>query len=144
MKTKVVNHKEIKREWFVVDAKDAVLGRLASNVAQILTGKNKTAYSPNHDHGDYVIIVNAQQIKLTGNKAEAKEYFRHSQYPGGEKIRSFRKQMELDATQPVIHAIKGMVKKGPLGRSILDKLHVYAGTEHPHAAQKPKELSLNL
>ncbi len=141
MKTVVVNTKTIERKWFVVDASDIVLGRLASNVASALMGKNKVAYSPNQDHGDFVIIVNANKVRLTGRKPEMKTYFRHSTYPGGEKIRPFKKQMELDPTQVVIGAVKGMVPKNALGRQIMRKLHVYADAEHPHAAQQPEPLT---
>ena len=115
MKTVVVNEKEIARKWFVVDANDVVLGRLASKVANVLIGKGKPAYAPNQDHGDNVVIINADKIRLTGTKSETKTYFRHSMYPGGEKIRSYKEQMELDPTKVVIHAIRGMVPKTTLG-----------------------------
>lgn len=141
MKTAVVNPKTIQRKWYIVDASDMILGRLASEVASTLIGKKKPAYSPNQDHGDYVIITNASKIRLTGRKAETKSYFRHSTYPGGEKFRSFQKQMELDPTKVVMGAIKGMVPKNTLGRQIMRKLHVYAGADHPHTAQQPEGLS---
>lgn len=142
MKTVVVDTKSISREWFVVDATEQPLGRLASKAAQILIGKGKVAYSPNQDHGDNLIIVNADKVKLTGNKSETKEYFRHSQYPGGGKTRSFKEQMAQDSTRVIIHAVHGMVSKNARGRSIMKKLHVYSGSSHPHAAQQPKELKL--
>ena len=142
MKTVVVNEKSIKHEWYVVDAADQTLGRLASKAARILIGKNKPAFSPNQDHGDFVVILNADKVQLTGKKAEMKEYFRHSHYPGGGKTRSFKEQMELDSTQVIIHAIKGMVYKNALGRAIIRKLHVYPGATHPHTAQQPKPLTL--
>lgn len=142
MKTVVVDTKSIKRDWYVLDAADQVLGRLASKAAQVLTGKNKVAYSPNQDHGDFLIILNAEKIKLTGIKAETKKYFRHSKYPGGGKFRSFKEQMELDPSKILIHAIHGMVPKNARGRAIMSKLHIYAGASHPHTAQQPKELTL--
>jgi large subunit ribosomal protein L13 len=142
MKTVVVNEESIKREWLVIDAADQTLGRLASKAAQILIGKGKVAYSPNQDHGDYVIVINADKIKLTGVKPETKEYFRHSHYPGGDKYRSFKEQMELDPSKVIIHAIHGMVSKNARGRAIMRKLHVYAGETHPHAAQLPKSVSI--
>ena len=142
MKTVVVDTRSIERDWFVVDAADQPLGRLASKAAQILIGKEKVAYSPNQDHGDNLIIVNADKIKLTGTKSETKEYFRHSRYPGGGKTRTFKEQMAKDSTQVIMHAIHGMVPKNARGRSILTKLHVYSGSSHPHAAQQPKELKL--
>ena len=142
MKTVVVNSKTIQRKWYLVDAKDMILGRLASKVATILSGKGKPAYSPNQDHGDYIIVINANKIRLSGNKEELKKYFRHSQYPSGGKFRSFKKQMELDATKVIKDAVKGMVPKTILGRSIITKLHIYEDNNHLHAAQKPEPLAL--
>ncbi|MFP4163141.1 MAG: 50S ribosomal protein L13 [Chitinispirillaceae bacterium] len=142
MKTVVVDTKSIKRDWYVVDAAEQTLGRLASKAAGVLMGKGKPAYSPNQDHGDHLIIVNADKVKLTGKKPETKTYFRHSRYPGGGKFRSFREQMERDSSQVITHAVHGMVSKNALGRAIMRKLHVYSGESHPHEAQKPKELKL--
>jgi large subunit ribosomal protein L13 len=142
MKTIVVNSDTISREWFVVDAANKVVGRLASSIAQILIGKNKVAYSPNQDHGDNIIVINSDKVKLTGKKPELKKYFTHSMYPGGKQERPFKKQMQLDSTQVIIHAVRGMVPKNKLGRSIMGKLHVYKTAVHPHASQKPKELSI--
>jgi large subunit ribosomal protein L13 len=142
MKTVVVNEKSIKHGWVVVDATNQMLGRLASKVANILIGKGKVAYSPNQDHGDNVIVINAEKIKLSGTKPEVKSYFRHSTYPGGGKFRSFKEQMALDATQVVRHAVHGMVSKKALGRAVMRKLHVYKNAEHPHAAQKPTSIAL--
>lgn len=142
MKTVVVNEKSIEREWLVVDASDQTLGRLASKTAQILIGKRKVAYSPNQDHGDYVIVINADKVKLTGVKPEIKEYFRHSHYPGGDKYRTFKEQMRLDSRKVIEHAVHGMVPKNALGRAIMRKLHVYAGSTHPHTAQQPKSVSI--
>ncbi|MFP4012620.1 MAG: 50S ribosomal protein L13 [Chitinispirillaceae bacterium] len=142
MKTVVVDTKSIKRDWYVVDASEQTLGRLASKAASVLMGKGKPAFSPNQDHGDYLIIVNADKVKLTGKKPETKTYFRHSRYPGGGKFRSFREQMERDSSQVIIHAIHGMISKNALGRAMMKKLHVYTGASHPHEAQQPKELNL--
>lgn len=143
MKTNVGSVSAIEREWHKVDANGMVLGRLASRLSKMLSGKNKVAYSPNHDHGDYIIVVNAGNIRLTGKKTEAKTYFRHSMYPGGGKFRSFKEQMAIDPTQVVRRAVRGMLPKTRLGRAMLEKLFVYAEDTHPHAAQKPKALALN-
>lgn len=142
MKTTVVNNQSIKRKWYLVDANEKVLGRLASKVALVLTGKNKTAYSPNQDHGDYVIVINAEKIRLTLDKAEIKKYFRHSGYPGGQKTRTYKEQMVMNPSKIVEDAIWGMLPKKALGRSIYKKLHVYTGDVHPHTAQQPEALSL--
>lgn len=142
MKTVVVNSKTINHKWYVVDASEMILGRLASKIAMMLSGKWKPAYSPNQDHGDYVIVINADKIRLSGNKAEKKKYFRHSQYPSGGKFRSFKEQMALDSTKVIRDAVRGMVSKTILGRKIISKLHVYKGDNHPHEAQKPEVLTL--
>jgi large subunit ribosomal protein L13 len=142
MKTVVANTSDIQRQWYVVDAAELPLGRLASEVAGLLIGKKKPAYSPNQDHGDNVIVLNADKVRLTGRKAETKAYFRHSQYPGGAKLRPYKEQMAADSTEVVRHAVRGMVPKTTLGRAIFKKLHVYSGPEHPHSAQRPQELSL--
>lgn len=142
MKTVVINTESIEREWYVIDAASQTLGRLASKVAQLLIGKGKVAYSPNQDHGDNVIVINADKVKLTGKKPETKVYFRHSQYPGGAKFRLFKEQMQSDSSQVVIHAVHGMVSKNARGRAIMKKLHVYAGDTHPHNAQQPKPVSI--
>jgi large subunit ribosomal protein L13 len=142
MKTVVVDLKSIKHNWVIVDATGQMVGRLASKVANILIGKGKVAYSPNQDHGDYVIVINAEKVNLSGKKPHTKRYFRHSGHPGGEKFRSFKEQMALDPTQVIRHAVHGMVSKNALGRSIFKKLHVYRNAEHPHAAQRPVPVSL--
>lgn len=142
MKTVVVDSKSISRKWYVVDASDQMLGRLASKVARVLIGKRKVAYSPNQDHGDYVIVINAEKAKLSGKKPETKRYFRHSTYPGGEKFRSFKEQMALDPTKVIQHAVHGMVPKNALGRAVMRKLHVYPKAEYPHQAQQPTPLAL--
>lgn len=143
MKTVVVNTESIERQWYIVDAASQTLGRLASRIAQLLIGKGKVAYSPNQDHGDNIIVINADKIALTGKKPETKFYFRHSQYPGGGKFRSYKEQMDLDPSQVIVHAVHGMVSKNPRGRAIMKKLHVYSGDQHPHAAQQPKLISLS-
>jgi large subunit ribosomal protein L13 len=142
MKTVVVDSKSIKHGWVVVDATNQMIGRIASKVANILIGKNKVAYSPNQDHGDHVVVINAGKVKLSGKKPETKQYFRHSKHPGGGKFRSFKEQMALDPAEVIRHAVYGMVPKNALGRAIYGKLHVYMGADHPHAAQKPKAVSV--
>jgi large subunit ribosomal protein L13 len=143
MKTIVCNTKDIKRKWFIVDASDKVLGRMASKIATKLMGKDKVAYSPNQDHGDYIIVVNADKIKVTGrNKPSQMTYFRHSTYPGGDKIRSFETQMALDSRKVITLAVKRMLPKTSLGKNTLKKLHVYSSSEHPHMAQTPVPLTV--
>lgn len=142
MKTSVVNQKTIDHKWYIIDANRKILGRLASEIALLLTGKGKPAYSPNQDHGDHIIVINSDTIRLTGTKSEKKVYFRHSQYPSGGKFRSFQEQMALDSRKVVSDAIRGMLPKTVLGRKIFSKLHVYKDSNHPHEAQKPKALNL--
>ena len=137
MKTFMANPDKIDRKWFVVDAKGATLGRLASEVASVLRGKNKPEFTPHVDCGDYVIVVNADHIKVTGKKLDQKIYYNHSGYVGGMKETSLRDLLAKKPEKGVERAIKGMLPKGPLGRQMYTKLHVYAGGEHPHAAQKP-------
>ena len=138
MKTVIVNDKNIDRKWLLVDAEGATLGRLATRIAELLRGKHKASFSPSVDVGDNVIVINAEKIVLSGNKAETKEYFSHSTYPGGGKVVSFAHAIEKDGVSPVEHAVKGMLPKNALGRRIFSKLHVYRGTEHPHEAQQPE------
>jgi len=142
MKTYSVKAGEIQREWFVVDARDQVLGRLATRIATVLKGKHKPTYSTHLDVGDYVIVVNARDVRLTGRKADQKEYFRHSGYMGGEKMIPFKTMLEKRPERVIELAVKGMLPKNALGRQQLRKLKVYAGSEHPHAAQMPRELEL--
>lgn len=130
------------RAWWVVDATDKPLGRLASQVAHVLRGKHKPTYTPHQDTGDFVIVVNADKVKLTGNKLDQKLYSRHSGYPGGLKQVSYRKLLETKPTFPIEKAVKGMLPKNVLGRQMLGKLKVYATPDHPHAAQQPKALEL--
>jgi large subunit ribosomal protein L13 len=138
--THVVKASDIEREWFVVDAAGQTLGRLASNVARILRGKHKATYSPHLDVGDYVVVVNADKIAVTGRKMDQKMYYRHTGYPGGLKSITLREQLVRHPTFAVRAAIKGMLPKNRLGRRMLRKLKVYAGAEHPHQAQQPKAL----
>jgi large subunit ribosomal protein L13 len=134
---------EVERRWFVVDAKDQVLGRLATRLATILRGKHKPIYTPHVDTGDFVVVVNAQQVKLTGNKREAKLYHRHTGWPGGLKTTNAAKVLDGAHPERVLEAaVRGMLPKNHLGRQMLSKLKVYGGPEHPHAAQKPEVLPL--
>lgn len=142
MKTYSVKAGEIERDWYVVDAQDQVLGRLATRVASILRGKHKASFSPHLDVGDYVVVVNARDVRLTGKKAAQKEYFRHSGYMGGERFVPFRKMIRTHPERVVEKAVKGMLPKNALGKQMAQKLKVYAGPEHPHAAQKPQKLEL--
>ena len=132
---------EVERKWYVVDATDVPLGRLSSAVASILRGKNKPTFTPNVDTGDYVIVINAEKVALTGRKASDKVYYHHSNHPGGLKARTAGDYREKDPEKLLALSVKGMLPKGPLGREMYTKLHVYAGAEHPHAAQKPEVLT---
>ena len=141
MKTYMASPADIDRKWYVVDATGCTLGRLASEVAKILRGKNKPQFTPHVDTGDYVIITNADKVKVTGKKLEQKIYYHHSDYVGGMKETNLKEMMEKKPEKVIELAVKGMLPKGPLGRSMYKKLFVYAGAEHPHAAQKPEELT---
>ena len=141
MNTFMANPDKIEKKWYVVDAAGCTLGRLASEVAKVLRGKNKPEYTPHVDTGDYVVIINADKIKVTGKKLDQKIYYHHSEYVGGMKETTLRAMMEKKPEKVVENAVKGMLPKGPLGRQMITKLHVYAGTEHPHAAQKPEVLT---
>ncbi len=140
MKTYTVKAGEIEREWHLVDAENQVLGRLAADVARILRGKHKPTFSPHLDVGDYVVVVNAAKVRLTGRKAEQKTYFRHSGYMGGERHIPFRRMLKRHPDRVIKLAVKGMLPKNTLGRQMLQKLKVYAGPEHPHEPQRPKPL----
>ena len=142
MKTFVPKTADIDRKWYVVDAEGLVLGRLASQVANILRGKNKPIFTPNVDTGDYVIIINAEKVVLTGKKLDQKVYYHHSGYAGGLKETKYRRLMAEKPELAVRHAIVGMLPKGPLGRQMAKKLMVYAGAQHEHAAQQPEVLDL--
>ena len=133
---------EVKREWYVVDAGDKVLGRLATGIASRLRGKHKPEYTPHVDTGDHIVVVNADRVKVTGRKASDKMYYRHSGYPGGLRSMSFEKLQERAPGRVVELAVKGMLPRGPLGRAMFRKLHVYTGAVHPHIAQQPKTLDL--
>ena len=130
------------RQWFITDARDKVLGRLASHVATILRGKHKPTFTPHVDGGDFVVVVNAKQVRLTGRKLDQKEYIRHSGYPGGLRTDTARYLLEKHPDRVLRAAVKGMLPKGPLGRRMLSKLKVYPGSEHPHSAQKPTALEI--
>jgi large subunit ribosomal protein L13 len=130
------------RKWWVVDAKGQPLGRLASRVASVLSGKHKPSYTPHVDTGDFVIVINASEVKLTGNKANTKTYYTHSGYPGGIHAKSFEYLARAKPELPIQKAVKGMLPKSVLGRHMLDKLKVYGGGDHPHQAQKPESLTL--
>lgn len=140
MKTFMASPATINRKWYVVDATDMTLGRLASEVAKVLRGKNKPVYTPHEDCGDYVIVVNAEKIKVTGKKMDQKIYYRHSEYVGGMKQTTLREKLAQKPEQVIELAVKGMLPKGPLGRKMYTKLHVYAGPDHKHEAQKPEVL----
>ena len=142
MKTYYAKPSEVQREWLLVDATDMTLGRLASEVAQILRGKNKPTYTPHIDTGDFVVIVNAEKIKITGAKATDKFYYRHTGYVGHLKSETFTEAMEKHPTRVIEHAVRGMLPKGTLGTQMYKKLKVYAGPEHPHQAQNPRKIEL--
>tara|TARA_B100000073_G_scaffold108025_1_gene86941 strand:- start:10 stop:438 length:429 start_codon:yes stop_codon:yes gene_type:complete len=142
MKTISLKKSEITKEWWVVNAEDQILGRLASKIAQILRGKHKPNFTPHMDMGDFVIVVNAEKIKVTGNKEKDKTYFRHTGYPGGVKETSLDLLRRKRPESILINAVKGMLPHNRLGRSILSNLKVYSGVEHPHAAQTPKNLDI--
>jgi large subunit ribosomal protein L13 len=142
MKTHSTKPSEIERQWYVVDAEGQTLGRLASEIAKILKGKHKPIYAPNLDTGDFVIVVNAKKVHVTGRKMDQKLYYRHSGYPGGLKSITLREQLSKHPTRVIRSAVRGMLPHNRLGRSMLRKLKVYAGDSHPHAAQEPKPLEL--
>ena len=141
MQTYMANPDKIERKWYVVDAEGCTLGRLASGVASVLRGKNKPQFTPHVDTGDYVIVVNADKIKVTGKKLEQKIYYNHSDYVGGMKETTLKEMMAKKPEKVIELAVKGMLPKGPLGRSMYTKLFVYAGPEHKHEAQKPEALT---
>jgi len=141
-KTYVTRSKDVQREWYVVDAAGQTLGRLAARVARILRGKHKPTYSPSVDTGDFVIVVNAEKIHVTGRKLDQKIYYRYSGYPGGLKEITLRNLLQRHPTRVIEHAVRGMLPKNRLGRQMFKKLKVYAGPDHPHAAQQPEQLEL--
>ena len=143
MKTYYAKPLEVEREWVLIDATDQVLGRVASVAAQILKGKHKPQYTPHVDTGDFVVVINADKIKVTGAKAADKVYYRHSGYVGGLKSETFEEAMRKHPERVIEHAVKGMLPKNTLGRAMGKKLKVYAGAEHPHAAQQPREIKID-
>lgn len=143
MKTYFATNENIDHKWYVVDASGKVLGRLASQIAKVLRGKHKPEFTPHADAGDYIVVINAEHIKVTGKKEKEKMYYTHSGYPGGIKQAAFEKLQAKDPTRVIEIAVKGMMPKNPLGRAMLRKLKVYAGSEHPHTAQQPTEINLD-
>ncbi len=141
-KTFVAKPADIERDWYVVDATDLTLGRLATQVASVLRGKHKPQYTPYEDVGDFVVVINAEKVHVTGRKLDQKMYYRHTGYPGGIKSISLRKQMQKHPERVIEHAVKGMLPRGPLGRRQFKKLKVYTGPEHPHQAQLPKPMPI--
>ena len=142
MRTESYKRTDIEESWILVDAKGKTLGRLAAQIANILSGKNKPEYTPNADMGDFVVVVNASEVNVTGKKLDQKLYYRHSGYPGGIKSKPLREIMENSANDAIKSAVKGMLPKSKLGRQMLTKLKVYNGDQHPHAAQKPVTLDI--
>jgi large subunit ribosomal protein L13 len=140
MSTQVAKKAEVKRSWFVVDLEGKVLGRAAAEIARVLRGKHKAIYTPSVDTGDFVVVLNADKVKLTGNKLAAKMYYRHSGYPGGLRSTSAAKMLETKPEELIRKAVKGMLPRNKLGRDMFRKMKVYCGAAHPHAAQQPKEL----
>ncbi|RMG73045.1 MAG: 50S ribosomal protein L13 [Nitrospirae bacterium] len=140
--TKFAKKGEVERKWYVVDASGKVLGRMASQIASYLRGKHKPQFTPNVDTGDFIVVINAEKVKLTGKKMEQKVYYHHTGYPGGLKAETARKRLQRKPEQVVMDAVKGMLPKNRLGRKMLKKLKVYRGSEHPHQAQKPEILNI--
>ncbi|MEY1662640.1 50S ribosomal protein L13 [Isoalcanivorax beigongshangi] len=142
MKTFSAKPDSVKRDWYVVDASGKTLGRLASEIATRLRGKHKPEFTPHMDTGDYIVVINAEKIAVTGNKAQDKMYYRHTGFPGGLKEANFDKMIEVKPEAVLQLAVKGMMPRGPLSRAMMSKLKIYAGTEHPHAAQQPQALEI--
>ncbi|MCM2356760.1 MAG: 50S ribosomal protein L13 [Geobacteraceae bacterium] len=142
MKTSVAKSKEVTRDWYLVDAENLVLGRIATTIANVLRGKNKPTFTPSVDTGDFIIVVNAEKIALTGNKRADKMYYSHSGYPGGIKSITAGKLLDKKPEDLIKHAVKGMLPKNKLARHMLNKLKIYTGPEHPHEAQQPKALNI--
>lgn len=142
MSTSIANKAELQKDWYVVDLEDKVLGRAATEIARVLRGKHKAIFTPSVDTGDFVIVINADKVRLTGNKLTQKQYYRHSGYPGGIKSISAEKLLEKRPEEVIRKAVKGMLPKNSLGRQMFKKLKVYSNGEHPHQAQQPKELKI--
>lgn len=142
MKTFTAKPQSVQRDWYIVDAADKTLGRLATEIARRLRGKHKPEYTPHVDTGDYIVVINAEKVRVTGNKASDKIYYRHTGYPGGLRSMSFEQMIDRVPERVIELAVKGMLPKGPLGRAMYSKLKVYAGNEHPHTAQQPQALNI--
>ncbi|AGW14986.1 50S ribosomal protein L13 [Megalodesulfovibrio gigas] len=142
MKTFTPTPKDIRRDWFVVNAEDKILGRLATEIARRLHGKHKPEFTPFIDTGDFIVVVNAEKIKVTGKKLEQKKYYRHSGFPGGLKETALKDMLDRHPERVILHAVKGMLPRNRMGRALLKKLKVYAGPDHPHAAQQPAVLDI--
>jgi large subunit ribosomal protein L13 len=142
LQTYHVKRKDVERNWYIVDADGLILGRLATRIASVLRGKHKADFSPHLDNGDFIVVVNAEKIKVTGDKEEQKYYFSHSPYPGGDKYITVAQMRAKHPEKILYHAVKGMLPRGPLGRDQLRKLKIYAGPEHPHQAQIPAPFPL--
>ena len=142
MKTVFLNAGTARHDWVLVDATDKTLGRLATRIAMVLRGKHKPEFTPNCDTGDYVVVINAEKIRVTGNKLEDKRYWRHTEYPGGIKSTALGDLLDTHPERVIEKAVKGMLPKGPLGYAMIKKLKVYGGAEHPHSAQQPKPLEI--
>ena len=143
MNTKSIRKEDVEHSWYLLDAEDQILGRFATVVANKLRGKDKPTYTPHVDNGDFIVVVNAKKIRVTGNKFEQKKYYRHSLYPGGLKIASFKEKIDKDPESIILKAVKGMLPKNKLSNQILKKLKVYSGDSHPHEAQNPIPIKLN-
>lgn len=139
-KTKSLRKEDVTRDWYIVDAEDMIVGRLATRIATVLRGKHKPSYTPHVDGGDYVIVVNAEKVRFTGNKLHAKEYIRFSGYPGGQRRRTAKEMLQHKPTDVMEKAVRGMLPKTRLGRQMIKKLFIYTGSDHPHQAQQPQEL----
>lgn len=139
--TRFISTTDADRKWYVVDAQGKVLGRLATEIARVIRGKNKAIFTPNMDTGDFVVVVNAAKVEITGKRSELKEYFHYSGYPGGLKVKKYQELMDKNPERVIQMAVQGMLPKNRLGRKLIKKLKVYSGTEHPHTAQKPEVLS---
>lgn len=142
MKTQSAKPESVARDWFVVDAADKTLGRLSTEIARRLRGKHKPEYTPHVDTGDYIVVINAEKVRVTGKKSDHKQYYRHTGYPGGLRSMNFEEMIQRHPERVVEYSVKGMLPRGPLGRSMFRKLKVYAGDEHPHAAQQPQQLEI--
>lgn len=140
--TKFIKTEDANRKWYLIDAKDQILGRLAAKIAKVIRGKNKAIFTPNTDTGDFVVVINADKVKMTGKRESQKTYFSHSGYPGGVRVRSYSELMKKKPEFIIQNAVRGMLPKNKLGNKLIKKLKVYAGEEHPHVAQQPEILSL--